>query len=150
MKTSARIAVTLGSAALVAAAVLQGAGAASASPARIFSFTNQLDSRVLVEAHPGTPAAGDASYIASHVVAGARGRTAASCVLVTPANGGERLCEVDFVLSHGTITTRGITNLASMDVALVVTGGTGRYFGAHGQGTLTSTKTGSVVALRLH
>ena len=103
----------------------------------------------MVQADPGTPTAGDASYIASHVVSGARGKTAAACVLVTTANGGERLCEVDFLLSHGTITTRGITNLASQDVVLVVTGGTGRYFRAHGAGTLTSTKTGSVVKLRL-
>lgn len=151
MKTSAKVALTLGSSALIAAAVLQGATAATASPAHThtFTFTNQLDSRQVVQVNPGTPTVGDASYIASHVVKGAAGRTAATCTLVSLTGGGVRLCEVDFLLSHGTITTRGITNLASQDVTLVVTGGTGHYFGARGAGTLTSTPTGSVVQLRL-
>lgn len=149
MKTQAKAVLAIGTSALIVVAMLQAGVAASASPDRTLRFTNQLDSRQIVQAHPGVPSAGDASYIASHVVAGARGRTVASCVLVTPAAGGVRQCEVDFVLAHGTVTTRGFTDLASTRVALVITGGTGRYEGAEGAGTLTGTPTGSVVLLRL-
>lgn len=149
MKTSAKVALTLGSSALIAAAALQGATAASASPTHTLTFTNHLDSRQIIQPNPGAPGVGDTSYIASHVVSGGHGRTVATCALVTTAGGGARLCEVDFLLSEGTITARGVTNLASMDVTLVVTGGTGRYFGARGAGSLTGTPTGSVVRLRL-
>jgi len=149
MKTQTKAALAIGTSALVIAAMLQGAAAASASPNSTLRFTNQLDSRQIVQAHPGVPTAGDATYIASHAVAGARGRTVASCALVTPSGGGVRQCEVDFLLSGGTLTTRGITDLASTRVALVITGGTGRYGGVHGSGTLTGTPTGSVVMLRL-
>ena len=114
-----------------------------------FTFTNQLDSRQSRPGEPRYPTVGDASYIASHVVEGRRGGPPRPARLVSLTGGGVRLCEVDFLLSHGTITTRGITYLASQDVTLVVTGGTGHYFGARGAGALTSTPTGSVVQLRL-
>ena len=116
MKTSARIAVTLGSAALVAAAVLQGAGS-GVGLARSHPLVHEPAGQppVLVQAHPGTPAAGDASYIASHVVVRrARHAPPPACVLVTPGQRrGASRARSTSLLSHGTITTRGITNLAS-------------------------------------
>ena len=49
----------------------------------------------------------------------------------------------------GTITTRGLTNNAGALGQLVITGGTGAFTGAFGDGTLTPTPTGSTVTLRI-
>jgi len=51
----------------------------------------------------------------------------------------EAICEADFELTHGTMIAMGPAQLGSTfsGVVLPVTGGTGRYEGAHGQ--LTST-----------
>ena len=77
------------------------------------------------------------------------GKVATSCVLVTLANGGVRQCEVDFSTSNGDITTRGITDASNSLVRLSVTGGSGKFAGVTGDGTLTPTATGSVVELHL-
>ncbi len=69
--------------------------------------------------------------------------------MVSTVGAGVRQCEVDLVLEHGIVTTRGLTDLANSEVTLVVTGGTGRYSSARGAGTLTPTKTGSEVKLTL-
>jgi len=79
-----------------------------------------------------------------------QGTVAASCQLISSIGAGVRMCEVDFSLTHGTITTRGLTDAKNTKVRLVITGGTGRYAGAWGQGTLTPTATGSVVGIRPH
>lgn len=62
---------------------------------------------------------------------------------------GIKQCEVDFLTTRGTITTRGTTNSMGAVVALVITGGTGFYAGTFGDGTLTPTPTGSTVTLRV-
>jgi hypothetical protein len=135
--------------ALVAAA---GTGAASADPARTLEFTNHLDVLTPVDVAPAGPSVGDQFYVDSHAVSGEiTGRTSAACVLVKMHGGGLRQCEVDFLLADGTITTRGMsTGLApTTPVRLVVTGGTGEYFGVTGAGTLAPTPDGSVVRVRL-
>jgi len=49
----------------------------------------------------------------------------------------EAICEADFELSDGTMIAMGPARLDGSAIVLAVTGGTGRYKGAHGQ--LTST-----------
>src|SRR5581483_11942372 len=51
----------------------------------------------------------------------------------------EAICEADFELTHGSMIAMGPAQLGSTftDVVLPVTGGTGRYEGAHGQMTST-------------
>lgn len=112
-------------------------------------FTNMLDTIQQVDAAPPGFSAGDSFYVGSHAVYGARGRTGAACTVVTDSRGGIKQCEVDFILSKGTITTRGLTDTAGALVTLIVTGGTRKYLNAQGAGTLTPTATGSEVVLRL-
>jgi len=59
----------------------------------------------------------------------------------------EAICEADFELNRGTMIAMGPAKLDGTPIVLAVTGGTGRYAGAHGQVTSTgsSTKTGSQV-----
>lgn len=127
------------------------AASASGDDRRTLSFTNAFDSPpARFDLPPAGPSAGDEFVVASHVVSGdVTGTTAATCQVVTLAGAGVRLCEVDFTLADGTITTRGLTDTALSSVRLVVTGGTGRYAGAQGSGTLSPTATGSDVTLRL-
>jgi hypothetical protein len=142
----------LAAAAVAAAAATAGTGTAAADPARTVTFTNQLDVMTPVDVAPTGPSAGDQFYIDSHIVSGdGTGRTAAACVLAKPHGGGLRLCEIDIMLSNGTITMRGIVpGLApTTPVRLVVTGGSGAFFGVSGAGTLTPTPDGSAVRLRL-
>lgn len=131
----------------------QGAGGsqgASASFARTLNFTNALDTLTPVDLAPPGPSAGDAFYVFSHTVSGnVSGRTSASCVVATVLAPGVKQCEVDFFLTQGIITTRGLTNSVGAVVALVVIGGTGSYSGVVGDGTLTPTPTGSTVTLRV-
>lgn len=151
--------VTLGAGVIVAAAataltvgaLTTGAGATptTASSAITLRFSNHLDTIQPVDAAPPGPSAGDSYYVGSHVVSGAQGRTGAACVTVTASGSGIRSCEVDFLLAHGIIATRGITDTANTKVQLVVTGGTGRYAGARGTGSLTPTQGGSDVVLRV-
>jgi hypothetical protein len=54
--------------------------------------------------------------------------------------GGQAICEGQFELGRGTMIAMGPADLKSGDLVLPVTGGTGRYAGAHGQ--LTSTSAG--------
>jgi hypothetical protein len=56
--------------------------------------------------------------------------------------GGQAICEDQFELNNGTMLAVGPADLQSSDLVLPVTGGTGRYSGAHGQ--LTSTAAGHV------
>jgi hypothetical protein len=150
-------AVALGAVAVQAAAPAAPAavhGAATviqhARPAKVLSFTNTMDTFHMLDVAPAGLSAGDTYQVGSHVSSGnVRGHTAASCVITTAASGGVRQCEIDFVLRGGIITTRGITDMASVRVTLVVTGGTGAYWNAGGTGSLTPTKTGSRVVLRL-
>jgi hypothetical protein len=131
-------------------ASLYFAGSAAATGATVLTLTNHLDTNQPVDVAPVGPSVGDSFLVGSHVVAGGVGRTAASCTVITAAGGGIKQCEVDFILSHGTITTRGLTDAANKLVHLIVTGGTGRYAGMTGQGTLTPNPTGSIAVLRLH
>ena len=50
----------------------------------------------------------------------------------------EAICEADFELSNGTMIAMGPAKLDISEFVLAVTGGTGRYAGAHGQVTSTS------------
>lgn len=54
--------------------------------------------------------------------------------------GQQAICEGQFELGDGTMIAMGPADLKSGDLVLPVTGGTGRYAGAHGQ--LTSTSAG--------
>lgn len=123
---------------------------ATAANGTTLRFTNHLDTLQMVDAAPAGPSAGDAFYVGSHVVSGAKGRIGAACTVVTASRAGIKQCEVDFLLALGTITTRGITNNVGTVVTLVVAGGTGRYADSGGHGTLTPTSTGSDVVLQLH
>jgi hypothetical protein len=53
----------------------------------------------------------------------------------------EAICEGNFALNGGTMIAMGPANLETGNFVLPVTGGTGRYAGAHGQ--LTSTSSGN-------
>jgi hypothetical protein len=55
--------------------------------------------------------------------------------------GQEALCDAQFTLGRGTIIAMGPAKLDGSPIVLAVTGGTGRYLGAHGQ--LTSTTSNS-------
>ena len=142
--------ITLTVAAAAAATALYATQSADAQGRTTLTFTNKLDSQQPVDAAPAGLSPGDSFYVSSHVVAGARGHTAASCTVVSTAGAGVKQCEVDFILSKGTITTRALTDTANTRVRLVITGGTGRYAGASGRGTLTPTMTGSDVVLHFH
>lgn len=122
---------------------------ASAAGARTLHLTNQLLDSASVGGPPPAQVAGGSFFVYSEVVAGGSGHTAASCVLTTTRGAGVRQCEIDIVLSDGTITTRGLTDRANSSVTLVVTGGTGHYRAGRGTGTLQPTPTGSVVDLVL-
>ena len=149
--TSRRVAASVGILTATAIVVAVGATGASATKAPLtLNFTNKMDTFAPIDVPPTGPSAGDQFLISSHVVAGGSGRTAATCQLITLSRGGIRLCEIDFMLSGGTITTRGTTDTAATPTHLVVTGGSGKYVGAQGSGTLTPTATGSVVTLSLH
>jgi hypothetical protein len=54
--------------------------------------------------------------------------------------GGQAICEDQFELHDGTMIAMGPTDLRGSELILPVSGGTGRYAGAHGQ--LTSTSAG--------
>ncbi len=137
----------LGMAALLAAAGTQGA---QATVAKTLNFTNALDTLAPIDVAPAGPSAGDSFYVYSHVVSGdVSGNTAASCTVVSTLDPGVKQCEVDFLTTRGTITTRGLTDNAGTLVQLVITGGTGAFAGAFGDGTLTPTPTGSTVTLRV-
>ncbi|BEP15640.1 hypothetical protein acdb102_39510 [Acidothermaceae bacterium B102] len=137
-----------GATAAIAASVYV-AGTAAAASTTVLTLTNHLDTNQPVDVAPAGPSVGDSFLVGSHVIAGGSGRTAASCTFITASAGGLKQCEVDFILSYGTITTRGLTNAANKVVQLIVTGGTGRYAGKSGQGTLTPNPTGSIARLRL-
>ena len=53
----------------------------------------------------------------------------------------EAMCDADFTLSRGTIVAMGPARLDGSPIVLAVTGGTGRYAGAHGQLTSRSSST---------
>lgn len=53
----------------------------------------------------------------------------------------EATCDAHFELSRGSIIAMGPAKLDGSDIVLAVTGGTGRYVGAHGQVTSTSSST---------
>jgi len=140
----------IGASALLIGTAVGNAAASTGDGRRTLAFTNAIDSFARLDLGAPGPSAGDQFLVASHIVTGdVTGTTAASCQVVTTAGAGVRLCEVDFTLAGGVLTTRGLTNTAQQTVLLVVTGGTGRYAEARGSGTLTPTATGSVVALRL-
>jgi len=140
----------IGATALLVGSAVSSASASNGDERRTISFTNAIDSFVPIDLGAPGPSAGDQFLVASHIASGdVTGTTAASCQVVTTAGPGVRLCEVDFRLADGVITTRGLTNTAQLSVVLAVTGGTGRYAEARGSGTLTPTATGSVVMLRL-
>jgi hypothetical protein len=62
--------------------------------------------------------------------------------------GGQAICEGQFELSAGgTMIAMGPADLKSGDLVLPVTGGTGRYAGAHGQ--LTSTSAGKKTSTQI-
>ncbi|MGI8721550.1 MAG: hypothetical protein ACR2JG_04925 [Geodermatophilaceae bacterium] len=147
---SKRIAASVGVLGMTALLVAGGSQVASANSVRTLNFTNVLDTLTPVDVAPAGPSAGDAFYVYSHVASGdVSGHTAASCVTVSVLDPGIKQCEVDFLTTRGTITTRGITNSVGAVVALVITGGTGSYAGTFGEGTLTPTPTGSTVTLRV-
>ena len=141
--------IALAAAATAAVALYSVPSASGSVQSPTLRFTNQLDTQQMVDAAPAGPSAGDSFYVSSHLVSGGTGRTAASCTVVTTADGGIKQCEVDFILKQGTITTRALTDNANIRVRLVVTGGTGNYAGRSGSGMLTPTATGSTVVLHL-
>lgn len=146
--TRNRVATSVGVLGLAALLVASAGIGASANVGTTLTFTNQLDTFSPIDITPTGPSAGDAFYVYSHTVSGdVSGRTAASCVVVSLLDPGIKQCEVDFLTTHGTITTRGTTDSVGAVVQLVITGGTGLYVGAFGGGTLTPTPTGSTVAL---
>jgi hypothetical protein len=53
----------------------------------------------------------------------------------------EAICDAQFTLGHGSILAMGPAKLDGRPIVLAVTGGTGRYAGAHGQMTSTSSST---------
>jgi hypothetical protein len=55
--------------------------------------------------------------------------------------GGEAFCDADFELRRGAILAMGPAKLDGRQIALPVTGGTGRHFGAHGQVSSTTSLT---------
>ena len=71
------------------------------------------------------------------------GRTGGSCMTTSgdAQNAGEVLCTVSFVLARGQITGDGLFDAGAMFVdgktlVFPITGGTGRYNGAHGYATV--------------
>jgi hypothetical protein len=72
------------------------------------------------------------------------GTAAYSC---TVNFGQQAMCEGQFELGRGTMVAMGPADLKSGDLVLPVTGGTGRYAGAHGQ--LTSTSAGKKTATQI-
>jgi hypothetical protein len=72
------------------------------------------------------------------------GTAAYSC---TVNFGQQAICEGQFELSNGTMIAMGPADLKSGDLVLPVTGGTGRYAGAHGQ--LTSTSAGKKTSTQI-
>lgn len=141
--TTATLAVT----ALVAVGPLSPG--ASADSERTLNLTNFLTDSTFVGGPPPAQTAGGSFFVYSEVVSGGSGNTSASCVLTTTLGAGVRQCEIDVRLADGTLTMRGLTDRRNSRVALVVTGGTGRYRDGRGSGTLTPTATGSVVDLVL-
>ena len=51
------------------------------------------------------------------------------------------MCDADFELRRGTVIAMGPAKLDGRQIVLAVTGGTGRYVGAHGQ--VTSSPSGA-------
>ena len=148
-RVAASIAI-IGATTLLVGSAVSSATASPGKDRRALTFTNALDSIAPLDLGQPGPSAGDQFLVASHSVSGdVTGTTAASCQVVTTAATGVRLCEVDFRLSDGIITTRGITDTAQKLVQLSITGGTGRYAEAQGSGTLIPTATGSNVTLNL-
>jgi hypothetical protein len=62
----------------------------------------------------------------------------------------EAICEADFELNNGTMIAMGPANLDSSEIVIAVTGGTGRYAGAHGQVTSTSSIGKNAQVIRFH
>jgi hypothetical protein len=151
---SKRVAASIGVIATLLLATAFGVQSASAArpseEQRVLNFTPILDTLQPLDTGTPGPSAGDSFFLTSHWSNSmSSGKVATSCVLVTLANGGVRQCEVDFSTSNGDITTRGLTDATNSLVRLAVTGGTGRFAGVTGDGTLTPTATGSVVELHL-
>lgn len=69
------------------------------------------------------------------------GRAAGVCTTASTGAAGESICTVDFTLRGGQITTEGLYVTADLfggkTLDMTITGGTGRYHNAHGDGTVT-------------
>jgi hypothetical protein len=139
-------------AAAVAIAVV-GAGfqaSSSASTAgRTLRFSTKLYSFTPIDVAPTGHSAGDGFVVAGHIIRnGARdGISTAQCTFTAVSNPAVTICEVDYALSRGLITTRAVSTGPGLEV--VVTGGNGIYTGVQGYGAITPTKTGTDVVLHL-
>jgi hypothetical protein len=131
-------------------AVAAGSETSSHAAHHTIAFTAKRETVHQVDVAPAGPSIGDETYIGGRILSGnVRGYTTAQCTTVTTEDHNLAQCEVDLVLHHGTVTTVGTSNDTSPVVHLAVVGGTGRFAGASGSGTLSPTSAGSVVALRL-
>ena len=89
----------------------------------------------ILAADPSTLAAGDRIILSDRLLRGGRevGHDAGVCTITDPA--GEAICEVVYSLPDGTIAAQFI-NAPPPAKTFAVVGGTGRYAGARGTGTL--------------
>jgi hypothetical protein len=146
LTVSAAVAIGVGAGHAVASATSTDA----AHHATSISFTATRETMHQVDVAPTGPSIGDETYIGGKIVSGnVHGYTTAQCATVTTEDRNLSQCEVDLVLDNGTLITVGTSNDTSPGVQLAVVGGTGRFAGASGSGTLRPTSAGSVVALRL-
>ncbi len=140
----------VGAAAIAIAVVGVGFQASSsASAGRTLKFSTKQSSFTPIDVAPTGHSAGDGLVVAGHIVRdGARdGISTAQCTFTSISAPVVTICEVDYALTRGTITTRAISTGHGLEA--VVTGGTGVYTGVGGYGAITPTESGTDVVLHL-
>jgi hypothetical protein len=116
----------------------------------VVHFTATRETMHQVDLPPTGDSAGDQTDIGGKIASGnVRGYTSAQCVTVTSEDHAIAQCQVDLLLTAGTIVTVGTSTDLTPGVALAVAGGTGVYSGVSGSGRLTPTSAGSKVVLHL-
>jgi hypothetical protein len=109
-------------------------GATPAAAAAALHFDVQFHDAILA-ANASTLAAGDRIILGDRLLQAGQevGHNAGVCTITDPA--GEMICEVVYTLPEGTIATQ-FLNTPPPAKTFAVVGGTGRYAGARGTGTL--------------
>jgi len=132
---------------------LVGAGfqaSSSASTAgRTLKFSSKPFSFTPLDVAPRDFSPGDGFVVAGHLVRNGErdGIGTTQCTVTAVSGPVVVICESDFALSRGLVTTRTVN--MGHGTQVVVTGGTGIYTGVQGYGAITPTKTGVDVVLHL-